>query len=49
MMTRQKFEKILENPDGVLFWLSKSKDEVCDLMGAEVAEMVGYNPVSYTH
>lgn len=49
MMTRQKFEKVLENPDGVLFWLSKSKDEVCDLMGAEVAEMVGYNQCNPHH
>ena len=49
MMTQQEFEKILENPDGVLFWLSKSKDEVRDLMGAEVAEMVGYNQCNPHH
>lgn len=49
MMTRQEFEKILENPDGVLFWLSKSKHEVCDLMGTEVAEMVGYNQCNPHH
>lgn len=49
MMTRQEFEKILENPDGVLFWLSKSKDEVHDLMGVEVAEMVDYNQCNPHH
>lgn len=49
MMARQEFEKILENPDSVLFWLSKSKDEVYNLMGAEVAEMVDYNQCNPHH
>lgn len=49
MMARQEFEKILENPDSVLFWLSKSKGEVCNLMGEEVAEMVDYNQCNPHH
>lgn len=40
MMKKDEFEKTLENP--VRFWLSKSKEEVCELLGAKAGAMVGF-------
>lgn len=43
MMTRKGFEKTLIDPDCVTFWLSKTKTQVCELMGNEVANMVKFD------
>lgn len=42
MMTRKEFEKILIAPDCVTFWLSKTKAEVAELMGEDVANVMNW-------
>lgn len=43
MMTRKGFEKTLIASDCVAFWLSKTKAEVAELMGEDVANMVKFD------
>ena len=43
MMTRKEFEKTLIASDCVTFWLSKTKEEVSDLLGEDVASMVNFD------
>ena len=43
MMTRKEFEKTLIASDCVTFWLSKTKEEVSDLLGEDVASMVKFD------
>lgn len=46
-MTREQFEKSLNNP--LLFWLSKTKDEISVLIGETVARMVSFDQRSPHH
>ena len=41
MMKRDEFEAALSNP--LSFWLSKFKDEVCDLIDPKAGDMVGFD------
>lgn len=43
MMTRKEFEQTLIAPDCATFWLSKTKAEVADLLGEDVASMVKFD------
>lgn len=41
MMRRDEFETTLSNP--LSFWLSKSKDEVCNLIDSKAGDIVGFD------
>ena len=49
MMIRKEFEKTLITPDCVTFWLSKTKEEVSDLLGEVVAKMVEFDQCNPHH
>ena len=43
MMNRQEFEETLVDPCCMDFWMYKSKDEVVELLGTDVGNMVGFD------
>lgn len=49
MLTRKEFEKTLIASDYVAFWLSKTKAEISDLMGEDVANMVKFDQCNPHH
>lgn len=49
MMTRNEFEKTLVASDCMTFWLSKTKEEVSNLLGKDVASMVNFDQRNLHH
>ncbi len=43
MIKRLKFESVLKSKDCTDYWLTKTKADICELLGHDVATMVGYD------